>query len=97
MTLHDATESTKDRVKRKKKEMIEKESIRKRTENAPRNCTSKTRPERVRYQEGEGGSCREHSEVDCEVLTINKQSSDTERGINVGNDDFDVGAGDTRA
>ena len=31
------------------------------------------------------------------MLTINKQSPDIERGINVGNDDFDDGAGDTRA
>ena len=31
------------------------------------------------------------------MLTINKQRPDIERGINVGNDDFDVGAGDTRA
>ena len=43
-----------------KNETIEDKSIRKRTENAPRNCTSKTRPERVRYQDGEGGSGREH-------------------------------------
>ena len=34
---------------------------------------------------------------EVQVLTINKQSPDIERGINVGNDDFDVGAGDTRA
>ena len=33
-----------------KNEMIEEKSIRKRTENAPRNCTSKRRPERMRYQ-----------------------------------------------
>ena len=43
-----------------KNETIEEKSIRKRTENVPRNCTSKTRTERVRYQEGEGGSRREH-------------------------------------
>ena len=41
-------------------ETVEEKSITKRTENAPRNCTSKTRPERVRYQEGEGGNRREH-------------------------------------
>ena len=29
------------------------------------------------------------------MLTINKQSPDIESGINVGNDDFDVGADDT--
>ena len=29
------------------------------------------------------------------MLTINKQSPDIERGTKVGNDDFDVGAGDT--
>ena len=43
-----------------KNEMIEENSISKRTENAPRNCACKTRPESVRYQEGEGGSRREH-------------------------------------
>ena len=31
------------------------------------------------------------------MLTINKQSPDIERVINVGNDDFDVGADDSRA
>ena len=31
------------------------------------------------------------------MLTINKQRPDIERGVNVGNDDFDVGAGDTLA
>ena len=43
--------------------------------------------------------CNQHEqcrEVDCEVLTINKQSPDIEREINVGNDDFDVDACDTR-
>ena len=42
--------------------------------------------------------CNQHEqcwEVDCEVLTINKQSPDIECEIDVGNDDFDVGAGDT--
>ena len=43
-----------------KNETVEEKSIRNRTENAPRNCTFKTRPERVRYQEGEGRSSREH-------------------------------------
>ena len=48
------------RSETQKNEMIEETSIRKRTENAPRNCTSKTRSERVRYPEGEGASRREH-------------------------------------
>ena len=64
--------------------MIKEKLIRKSAPRAHRETAHSRQGQRVRYQEGEGGSRRQHCEADCEVLS---RVPDIERGVNVGNDD----------